>query len=121
MSNGFGGPGSTTGAQSIPINLSCNAGVNIMASLSGNQNAETSTASVLALTGAGTAGVASGVGIQLLYNDTPLVLNQNITLKTSSGGVEFPDGSFTARYYQTKSVLTSGDANATATLNLTYQ
>jgi type 1 fimbria pilin len=48
-----------------------------------------------------------------------MALNNNIVLKTSAGGQEtFP---FTAQYYQTKSSVTSGAANATATLNLTYQ
>ena len=51
----------------------------------------------------------------------PLKLDNNIVLKTSAGGQEFPPGTFTARYFQTKDNVTAGSANATATLNITYQ
>lgn len=112
---------STKGDKPFTIGLSCDAGARINASLSFTQNAETSNNSVIQLTGAGTQGVATGVGIQLLYGSTVLTNNNNVVLKTSSGGQEFPAGAFTARYFQTKSTVTTGDANATATLNLTYQ
>lgn len=117
----FTGAGVTLGDKAFTIGLNCDAGTRINASLSGMQNAETSDNSVLALSNAGSSGIASGVGIQLLYGNTPLKLGQNIVLKTSSGGSEFPSGAFTARYYQTKATATVGDANTTATLNLTYQ
>jgi hypothetical protein len=35
----------------------------------------------MALTGQGSAGTAKGVGVQLLYNGTPLVLNSRLLLK----------------------------------------
>lgn len=117
----FTGVNSTKGDKPFTIGLSCDAGARINASLSFDQNTDTSNTSVIKLTGAGSAGVATGVGIQLLYGSTPLQRNTNIVLKTSSGGQEFPAGAFTARYFQTKSTVTTGDANATATLNLTYQ
>jgi type 1 fimbria pilin len=42
-----------------------------------------------------------------------------LNLKNSAGGQEtFP---ITARYIQTKDKVTAGSANATATLNITYQ
>jgi type 1 fimbria pilin len=101
------------------LGLNCDAGANINVSLSGTQNPDVSTTSVLALTGQGSAGVAKGVGVQILYNSTPLILNNRIVLKQSSGGQEtFP---LTARYYQTKTSVATGSANASATLNLTYQ
>lgn len=63
--------------------------------------------------------MAKGVGVQLLYNGSPFILNNRIVLKRSSGGQEtFP---LTARYYQTKTAVTTGKANASATLDLTYQ
>lgn len=117
----FTGIGVTKGDKAFTIGLNCDANARINASLSGTQNADTSDNSVLALTNAGSAGVATGVGIQLLYGNAPLKLGQNIVLKTSSGGSEFPSDAFTARYYQTKATATTGDANTTATLNLTYQ
>lgn len=101
------------------LGLNCDAGANINVSLSGTQNPDVGTTSVLALTGQGSANVAKGVGVQILYNGTPLILNNRIVLKKSNGGLEtFP---LTARYYQTKSIVATGTANASATLNLTYQ
>ncbi|MDI7419433.1 fimbrial protein [Cronobacter turicensis] len=108
------------GAQSTQnLGLDCEAGANINVSLSGTQNPDVSDTSVLALTGQGSSDVAGGVGVQLLYNESPLKLNNRILLKQSSGGQEtFP---IIARYYQTKKTVTLGKANASATLDLTYQ
>ncbi|MCY1700941.1 fimbrial protein [Lelliottia sp. SL45] len=121
LSSSFTGVNSTKGDQPFTIGLECDAGARINASLSFTQNTGTSDNSVIQLTGAGTVGVASGVGIQLLYDGAILRNNTNVVLKNSSGGLEFPASAFTARYFQTASTVTPGDANATATLNLTYQ
>lgn len=108
------------GAQNTQsLGLDCDAGANINVTLQGTQNPDVSTTSVLALTGQGNSDVAQGVGVELLYNGTPLVLNNRIVLKQSAGGQEtFP---ITARYYQTKTSVSTGKANAAATLDLTYQ
>lgn len=111
--------GTTAKPTVFNLGLNCNAGARVNAQLTGTQNTDTSTAGVLKLTNAGGANVATGVGIQLLYNNVPLALGNNIVLKTSAGGVEALP--FTAQYYQTKTVVTPGSANATATLQLTYQ
>lgn len=109
-----------SGAQNTQnLGLNCDAQANINASLSGTQNPDVGTGSVLALTGQGNSNVAKGVGVQILYNGSPLVLNNRIVLKRSSGGQEALP--LTARYYQTKTSVTTGIANASATLNLTYQ
>ena len=121
LADSFSGAGSTKGDRTFTIDLNCDAGTRINASLSGTQSTETANDSILALSGAGMSGVASGIGIQLLYGGAPLKLNNNIVLKTSAGGQEFPPGAFTARYFQTKDNVTAGSANATATLNITYQ
>lgn len=109
-----------SGAQNTQnLGLNCDAGANINVMLQGTQNPDVGTTSVLALTGQGNADVAKGVGVQLLYNGTPLTLNNRIVLKQSAGGQEtFP---ITARYYQTKTSVSTGKANAAATLDLTYQ
>lgn len=108
------------GAQTTTnLGLNCNAGANINVSLSGIQNPDVADSSVLALTGQGSAGVAQGVGVQLLYNGSPLQLNNRIVMKRSSGGQDALP--LTARYYQTKTTVTTGSANTSATLNLTYQ
>ncbi|MDU7775121.1 MAG: fimbrial protein, partial [Citrobacter sp.] len=92
---------------------------NINVTLTGTQNPDTTDDSVLELSNQGDDKVAAGIGVQLLYNDTPLELNKMLNLKRSAGGQEpFP---ITARYIQTKDKVRAGQANATATLNLTYQ
>ncbi|WP_262822954.1 fimbrial protein [Enterobacter quasiroggenkampii] len=101
------------------LHLSCDADANINITLKGIQNTDVSDPSVLSLTDQGKSGVADGIGIQLVYNDVPLELNKILTLKRSSGGQEtFP---LTARYYQTKTKVKPGIANAAATLDITYQ
>ncbi|WKW39616.1 fimbrial protein [Enterobacter mori] len=109
-----------SGAQNTQnLGLNCDAGANINVMLQGSQNPDVGTTSVLALTGQGNSDVAKGVGVQILYNGSPQNLNNRIVLKRSSGGQEsFP---ITARYYQTKTAVTTGKANASATLDLTYQ
>jgi type 1 fimbria pilin len=101
------------------LGVNCSPGTNIMVSLSGIQNPDGANTSVMALTGQGNTGTAKGVGVQLLYNGTPLALNSRLLLKQSSGGQETLP--LTARYYQTLTSVESGSANASATLNLTYQ
>ncbi|MEY1423969.1 fimbrial protein [Morganella morganii] len=116
-----GGIGSIPAGTEVNRNLGldCDAGANINVSLQGTQNPDVSNTSVLALSGQGSAGVAQGVGVQLLYNGAPLELNKRLVLKTSGGGKEtFP---VTARYYQTKTTVVPGKANTSATLDLTYQ
>lgn len=102
------------------LGLNCDPATNINIQLTGVQNPDVSAEnSVLALTGQGSDGVADGVGVQLLYNNIPLRLNNRIALKQSAGGAEsFP---IVARYYQTKGVVRPGEASVTATLDLTYQ
>ncbi|WP_157968139.1 fimbrial protein [Edaphovirga cremea] len=115
----FTGVGSTLAARDFNLGLSCDAGTRINASMSGIQNTDTSDTSVLALTGAGNADVAKGVGAQILYNNTPIKIGENLELKTSAGGME--TFAFKARYFQTLPTVKPGTANTTATLELTYQ
>lgn len=104
----------------VDLKLDCNADANINIKLSGVQNPDSTEKSILALSGnPGQDGVAEGVGVQLLYDGTPLEINKLINLKKSSGGKEsFP---ITARYIQTKEAIRPGAANATAVLDLIYQ
>jgi len=118
----FGSTVGTTpaGAQNTQnLGLNCDPGANVNISLSGIQNPDVATTSVLALTGQGNTGTAKGVGVQLLYNGTPITLNTRLPLNVATGGQQaFP---LTARYYQTQTTVEPGTANASATLNLTYQ
>ncbi|MGO4743009.1 fimbrial protein [Serratia quinivorans] len=115
----FTGIGTTVGDKGFDVGLTCDKEAKINVALAGTQNTETSETSVLALTNTGQTGTASGLGVQLLYGGTPLKINNNILLKTSPGGQETLP--FTARYYQTKTSVTPGKANSSATLNITYQ
>ena len=98
--------------------LTCAAGTNITVSLSGIQNPDSANTSVMALTGQGNAGTAKGVGVQLIYNGAPLAMNSRLFCDSLPGQETLP---LTARYYQTLTRVESGSANASATLNLTYQ
>lgn len=101
------------------LGLNCDAGANINVELNGTQNPDVTNQTVLALNGQGTSGVSSGLGVQLLYNGAPLQINTRMVLKKSSGGQDLLP--IVARYYQTKTVVTPGDASTSATLTLTYQ
>jgi hypothetical protein len=117
FSNAIGFTPDKTVTQNLGINCDPNANINI--TLVGTKNPDVSDTNVLALSNQGQSGVADGIGVQLLYNNNPLVLNTILNLKKSAGGQEtFP---ITARYIQTKANVKPGSGNATATLNLTYQ
>lgn len=111
--------GTTAKLKNFDIGLDCEANAQVNVQLTGTQNSDTTAAGVLQLTNAGSAGVAKGVGIQMLYDNKPMALNQKVLLKTSAGGLE--TFTFGAQYYKTKAVVSSGSANATATLDITYQ
>lgn len=119
---GVGSNSSTTVTQNLGLQCELG-GINIKVSLDGMPDSDVKDNSVLALTDTGNPGIASGVGIQLLYgegdNQKPLVINEQLTLKKSLGGQEtFP---LTARYYQTKDKVVGGKADAVATLTITYE
>jgi len=62
--------------------------------------------------------VATGVGVQMLYKNTPVTLGSTIIVGTASSGVyNIP---LVGRYYQTQANVTSGKANAMATFTMTY-
>ncbi|OAT31839.1 PhfB family protein [Buttiauxella brennerae ATCC 51605] len=101
------------------LGLTCDVNANVNVTMSGTQNPDTTNTSVLKLTNQGSAGVATGIGVQLVYGSTPLTLNSTIFLKKATiAATSLP---LIARYYQTKSTVTTGDANSSATLTLTYQ
>ncbi|WP_449550336.1 fimbrial protein [Lelliottia amnigena] len=116
----FIAPGTTTQEKSFNIGLTCNAAANINVTLEGQQSGDSSDPSILALSNMGQQGVATGLGVQIIYNGNPLEINKKIPLKTTEGNIieTFP---FSARYYQTKSVVTPGEANVVATLSITHQ
>lgn len=117
--NKFTGVGSSPISKEFNITLNCDSFARVNLSMDGIKNTDVSDGSVLALTGQGNDGIASGIGVQLTYNETPIELNKETSLKDSGGGLE--NFKFKAKYYQTKSKVTAGKANAIATFNITYQ
>lgn len=115
----FNGPGTWPGdgnTRSFSIQLNCNANTRVVLQLDGNvQNA---VEGVLNVNGGN--GSASGVGVQLLYKNSPLMLSTPISTGTTSteGVYSIP---LQARYYQTGNDITPGAANASATFTMTYQ
>ncbi|HDR2372678.1 TPA: fimbrial protein, partial [Enterobacter asburiae] len=103
--------------QTVNLKLDCDEDANVNVTLNGTQNPDTSDNSVIALSEE--ENVATGVGVQILYDNNPLKINEMLNLNRSAGGPEtYP---FTARYIQTKDKIRAGKANAIATLNVTYQ
>ena len=120
----FGTAGSVTigtaANQKVPFSISlkdCDSTVASNASLTFNGTASADYPS--ALENAGGPGSASGVGIQI-YDAEGAALG----LGTASATVALINGentlSFTADYISTKTTVTSGDVEATATFNVTY-
>ncbi|RDL14118.1 fimbrial protein [Serratia fonticola] len=115
--------GTTLKTKAFNIGLNCTAGTKVYIRLIGTQDPDTLYTGVLKLSNAGTAGVATGVGIMIKYNNLPIAMNGIVDptrpVITSTGGAEILP--FTAAYLQTKATATTGTANATATIDVTYQ
>ena len=115
----FKGPGTWPGdanTRNFGIDLVCDAGTKINFKIEGS--AQDASKGILNLTGGN--GSATGVGIQLLYKDAPLVLSSVINNGVIPGSGDFSIP-LKARYFQTASNITTGTANASATFTLTYQ
>ncbi|CAI2538699.1 Type-1A pilin [Serratia ficaria] len=69
----------------------------------------------------GGSGAASGVGIQLLRDNTPLAVDGSQASTTTSLLEGANSLSFQAQYIALSDAVTAGAANATADFTLTYQ
>lgn len=102
------------------IALSCDPGVAVSLKVDGITTGGSYNAAkgILGLTTSDTA--ATGVGIQLLYNNAPLPLGTFLSMGTaaSTGTMNIP---LQARYYQTGNTVKPGKANSLATVTMTYQ
>ena len=115
----FGSVGSvstTSAAQNIA--LSCAYSPRVRMTLQGTQAAGGPNTTV-ALTGAGGAGVAQGIGVQILYSGTPLVVNSGTPTVVSTAAGATLNVPVNARYYRIGTV-TAGRANASPTLRFDY-
>lgn len=114
----FSGVGSTTKTSIFNIFLDCGESTNINMTL--NATADSSNApGVIAIDPSAGTTTAKGVGIQLLLYDKPVFIGSPFVIGRTvlDGDTRIDMG---ARYYQTKSTITAGQANATATFTLTY-
>ncbi|MFZ4832477.1 fimbrial protein [Rouxiella sp. Mn2063] len=117
MTTDFTGVGSTTKNEAFTIPLNCNANTRVKVTLDATAD-PSGIKGVIALSPSGTEKVATGVGVQVLYNNNPVTFGSMITVGTAGSGVyNIP---LVGRYYQTASKVTSGRANATATFTMTY-
>ncbi|MFP2421504.1 fimbrial protein [Pseudescherichia vulneris] len=113
--------GTTAKPTVFNLGLNCAAGARVNVTFQGVANTDTSAPGVLQLSNAGASGVAKGVGIQILYDNFAVNLNGSTPLVLGPAGDGVQTYPFTAQYYQTKSAVSEGVANATATMTLTYQ
>lgn len=113
----FNGPGSMGAAVNFSIPLNCDANTRVGLTLEGTAH-RSGIGGVLALNTSSSA-VATGLGVRLFYNNAPVALRTRINVGTvaSNGPYAIP---LMARYYQTDSAVTAGEANSTATFTLTY-
>lgn len=115
----FSGAGSTAGETDFDVVLNCQSGITPAVTFTGTADSSGATG-VLALNEASDTTVATGVGVQLLYNNSPVALGSAINLGTTTaeGDVTL---SMQARYYQTASTITAGQANSTAYYTVSYE
>lgn len=114
----FNGKGSTPGdafTQSFNLPLKCSVGTNVSVKMEGD--IYDATQGVINTTRGNNA--ATGVGIQLLYNNYPVILGSSFTVDHYSDvSVNVP---YKARYYQTGDRITPGTANGMVSLTMTYE
>ncbi|CAJ0822637.1 fimbrial protein [Ralstonia flaminis] len=123
LGNVSGGSFSNVGSRSTAsgtqnIALTCTGSPRVRMTLQGTQAAGGPNTAV-ALTGAGGAGVAQGIGVEVLYGGNPLVVNSATPTVVSAAAGATLNVPIAARYYRTGTV-TAGRANASPTLRFDY-
>ncbi|MBC6555495.1 fimbrial protein [Citrobacter braakii] len=116
--NAFHGEGTSPGdehTKTLDIPLTCNAGTNVKVRFDGDAYDATKGVINTMLTNSS----ATGVGIQLLYNNLNIKLGEYMPAGNSSAGGTFMIP-MKARYYQTGTTITPGDANGIVTFSLIY-
>lgn len=120
LTTDFTGAGSATASVVAPVQLNCpESGMKVFVTLSATP--DTSTVQSGAIKVSPSSGLtAGGIAIQMLdSNNNGIPLNSQIQYITTAQGTF--DFGWKARYLQTGSTVTAGDANASATISLTYQ
>lgn len=116
----FSGIGTTAASRAFTISLQCQQSPgNVFVRLDGTTDPSNSPGVLQITQGAQS---ARGVGIQVLDPaNQAVVYGSNISAGSSPSGPSTLQVPFTARYYQTGSVITPGAANGTATFTIQYQ
>lgn len=120
LTTDFTGAGSVTASQNVQVQLNCpESGMKVFATLNATQDTSTAQSGAIKLTPSSGL-TAGGVAVQMLdNNNNGIPLNSQIQYMTTTQGTF--DFGWKARYLQTGSAVTAGDANAYATISLTYQ
>lgn len=116
----FTGVGSTSPAQNFTVPLVCSRATKVSMTLSpGASGAYNASTGIINLDTPTSGKSATGVGIQLLYSNAAKALNTAFSVGsvTAAGNFNVP---LSARYYQTATSVTAGQANGTATFTMTY-
>lgn len=120
MTSEFTGINSTTASVNVPVQLQCEAGVGILATLNATPDTTTTQPGAIKLT-ASSGLTADGVAVQMIDKQNKgIPLGSVTSLQTTTSGVV--DFGWKARYLQTTSASVSvGDANASATVTIDYE
>lgn len=120
MDSDFSGAGSTLAEKQFDVPIECKVSQQVSVNVSpGAAGSYTGANGVINLDDSESASTAQNVGLQILYGGTPVIFNTDISVGTADiGTFTIP---FTARYYQKTGTVSSGTANASATMTMTYK
>ncbi|MEB6377628.1 type 1 fimbrial protein [Leclercia adecarboxylata] len=114
--NKFERVGDTAGDMPFALQLDCNSAVGVKLRLEGNESTFIKDKGVLKNDASHDR--AQGIGVQLLYQNAPVIFNKEMDMgMATEGQYAIP---LRARYYQTQRRVTAGQVNAVATYTLTY-
>lgn len=119
-SSQFSGVGSTTEQKDFSIPLDCDSGTKLAVTISsGGAGSWNAASGLINLDAPSSGALAGGVKLQILSNNKPVALNTPLSLGAipTAGAFNIP---LQARYYQSASTVTAGQANASATFIFTY-
>ena len=110
------GLSTTAGDTNFSVNLNCTTNLAVNATLTDNTTGTSGFQGVLL--NSSSAGSASGIGVQVLSNDTPVTLGTPLPLGTLQMGIT--TFNFTARYFQYQQQANSGTVNSSMNITLNY-
>ncbi|MEX9252131.1 fimbrial protein [Pseudenterobacter timonensis] len=109
----------STPAQEFNVSVTCNTTVQPEVKITSANGYDTAFAGVIKLTQ--DSGVATGVGVRMLFDGKLATFDQYISTAGAARANETLEIPFQVRYEQTSSVVTPGPANTVATITLAYK